>query len=144
MYLATLSAALWLALAQAPSSTPVTNPPAPTSQGGEGASCDKPVYLVIMVDQFDRTKARPYAEAMRASGIVRRNQGSYKISGAPTLVLEGQWPSDRGFVVEHYPCRAAFEAMWNSAEYQEKLKPLRANTGNYSIMLFNAVPEPRK
>jgi uncharacterized protein (DUF1330 family) len=103
-------------------------------------ACDKPVYLVISVDQFDRAKALPYAQAMRESGIVKRNGGSYRISGAPKQVLEGEWPAGRGFVVEHYPCHEAFERMWKSDEYQRKLKPLRAGTGNYTIALFDAVP----
>lgn len=114
-----------------------------SSAAAEAPACDKPVYLVISVDRFDRVKARPYAEAMRASGIVKRNEGSYRISGRPAQVLEGDWPQDRGFVIEHYPCRAAFDRMWLSAEYQEKLKPLRAGTGDYTIALFDAVP-PQK
>jgi len=148
MLLTSLIAALGLVAAETPSATPgqtaMTPEAAPTQMTGEGATCDKPVYLVILVDQFDRAKSKAYGEAMRSSGIVRRNQGSYRISGAPAQVLEGQWPSDRAFVVEHYPCRAAFERMWNSPEYQEKIKPLRADTGIYTIVLFNEVVQVKK
>ena len=57
------------------------------------------------------------------------------------MVLEGSWPSDRGFVVEHYPCLEAFKALWFSKEYQQRLKPLRAGSGDYTIALFNAIGE---
>ena len=52
------------------------------------------------------------------------------------MMLEGEWPADRGFVVERYPCLDALKAMWFSDEYQKKIKPLRANSGNYTVAVF--------
>ena len=114
--------------------TPVATAPAVP------ATCAKPVYLVVTIDHLDRTHTKAYGEALRASGIVKRNGGSYTMLGPPALVLEGEWPADRAFVVEEYPCMAAFRAMWFSDEYQKRIKPLRANSGAYTIALFDSYP----
>ena len=131
-----LPIALLLADSQAASQAPAT-----AALAAE-ARCDRPVFLVVSVDHLDRTKSKAYAEGLRDSGIVRRNGGRYRVAGAPLLTLEGSWPQDRGFVIEEYPCLAAFKSMWYSYEYQNKLKPLRANSGDYTITLFNTVGEP--
>lgn len=105
------------------------------------ATCDEPVYLVTMVDRLDRDKSRVYAEAVRASGIARQHGSQYKIAGAPLEVLEGHWPADRGYAVERYPCRAALDEVRRSTEFQEKLKPLREETGDYTTVVFKALNE---
>ena len=115
---------------------------APVAAPVPAAPCDKPVMLVVSVDHLDRAKSKPYAEALRDSGIVKRNGGRYRVVGAPALLLEGTWPSDRGFVIEQYPCIEAFRAMWYSDDYQRRIKPLRAGSGDYTIALFNTVGEP--
>jgi uncharacterized protein (DUF1330 family) len=110
-----------------------TPPPAPPV-----AACAEPVYLVVWVDKLDRTKSRAYGEGLRSSGIVRRNGGKYQLVSPPLMMLEGEWPADRGFVVESYPCLDALKAMWFSDEYQKKLKPLRAGSGEYTVAVFKA------
>ena len=135
-----LSAILLLAGQVAPAGAPAAT--AQPAAAAAEAKCDRPVFLVVSVDHLDRTKSKAYAEGLRNSGIVRRNGGRYRVAGAPLLTLEGAWPADRGFVIEQYPCRAAFEAMWYSDEYQHRLKPLRDNSGDYTITLFNTVAEP--
>lgn len=102
-------------------------------------ACVDPVYLVVWIERLDRTRSRAYGDGLRSSGIVARNGGEYMAVSPPALVLEGRWPADRGFVVERYPCMAALRRMWYSDEYQNRLKPLRAGTGDYTVAVFNAV-----
>ena len=106
-------------------------------------SCDDPVYLVVWIENLDRSKSGAYAAALRESGLVRRNGGEYLMVSPPNLMLEGDWPEERGFVVERYPCRAAFENFWFSDTYQNELIPLREGSGDYTIALFEDwPPEP--
>ncbi len=44
--------------------------------------------------------------------------------------------SSRPCVVSRWPSLEAAKAFWNSQEYQEVLKPLRADTGLYDVGLF--------
>jgi uncharacterized protein (DUF1330 family) len=101
-----------------------------------GPECNKPVMLVVWIDHLDRAKSGPYGVALRSSKIVQRHGGEYKAVSPPLRVLEGEWPADRGFVVERYPCLKAFEAFWYSDEYQQRIKPLREDSGQYTIALF--------
>ena len=130
----TMSAAAPVA-AQTQTTVPGT---APTEAPAAADKCDRPVYLVVMIDHLDRTKSKAYGEGLRSSGIVKRNGGEYKVVGAPLMTLEGDWPKDRSFLIEQYPCYAAFKAMWFSDEYQNKLKPLRAGSGTYTITVFDS------
>ena len=117
-----LSLLPWLAAMAAP-----TPPP---------ARCDDPVSLVVWIEHLDRTRSKPYGDALRSSGIIARHGGQYLAVSPPMMMLEGEWPADRGFVVERYPCLDALKAMWFSDEYQKKIKPLRANSGNYTVAVF--------
>jgi uncharacterized protein (DUF1330 family) len=133
---AMLAAALGLPAACAAQSTAA---PAPAP-----VTCDKPVYLVVTIDKLDRSKTKAYGEGLRASGIVRRHGGEYKAVGPPDLMLEGEWPADRGYVIEEYPCMEQLRAMWFSDEYQKKLKPLREGSGTYTVAVFRKYqPAPR-
>ena len=125
----------------APAPAPPAPPVPPSSQPAD-TGCSAPVYLVVWIDHLDRSKSKAYGEALRSSGIVKRNGGQYQMVSPPALLLEGEWPADRGFVVERYPCLAAFKAMWYSEEYQKRIKPLRDNSGTYTVALFNSYPPP--
>lgn len=119
-----LLAALWLGAPSARAQTP--------------EACNAPVFLIVLVDGFDRQRAAPYAQALRSTGVVAAHGGRYRAAGEPLAVLEGEWPADRAFVVEEYPCAERALAMWNSATYQEQVKPKRAGTGRYSVILMKA------
>jgi len=125
------------AQAPAPAPTPVAAPvPTPVAAMDFGPGCNKPVMLVVWIEHLDRAKSGKYGEALRSSQIVRRHGGEYKAVSPPLRTLEGEWPADRGFVVERYPCLAAFETFWYSDEYQKRIKPLREGSGEYTIALF--------
>jgi len=121
--------------AAAPVPAPVVVP-APMAAMDFGPGCNKPVMLVVWIEHLDRAKSGKYGDALRSSQIVRRHGGEYKAVSPPLRVLEGEWPADRGFVIERYPCLAAFEAFWYSDEYQKRIKPLREGSGEYNVMLF--------
>jgi len=110
--------------------------------GVNPATCTDPVFLVVQIDKLDRSKTKAYGEALRSSQIVRRHGGEYITLGPPVLMLEGQWPADRGFVVERYPCLDAVKAFWYSDEYQQKLIPLRKDSGDYTVGVFKRFVRP--
>lgn len=147
--LSTSSLSVLLTSCAAATATPAT-PAAPATQattgtaqtaGSAGAdACNRPVYLVVWIENLNRERSAAYGRALRESRIVSRNGGEYLAVSPPGLILEGNWPADRGFVVERYPCRARFDAMWFSAEYQNVIKPLREGSGNYTVALFDSWP----
>ncbi|MEM7728765.1 MAG: DUF1330 domain-containing protein [Pseudomonadota bacterium] len=114
--------------------------PVPGSAEGTDAdaSCTSPVVLVILVENFDRESAAPYAEALRETNVVADHGGRYLSVGRPLHVLEGVWPDARAFVLETYPCEAAALQMWRSETYQTRVKPFRQGTGDYTVALFDA------
>jgi uncharacterized protein (DUF1330 family) len=118
------------------------NPVALEGAAASPASCNDPVLLLVWIEGLDRAKSKPYGDGLRATQIVPRHGGRYLAVSPPTLVLEGKWPAERGFVVEQYPCEQAFREMWFSREYQEKLKPLRDGSGEYTVALFKLRPQP--
>lgn len=119
--------------------------PAATSLDPAVCAGAEPVYLVVWIEHLDRTKSKGYGDALRASQIVRRHGGRYIAVSPPILPLEGNWPADRGFVIEEYPCLDALKAMWFSDEYQKQLKPLREGSGEYTVGVFKKFvpPTPR-
>jgi uncharacterized protein (DUF1330 family) len=116
-----------LALSTAVATAPIVTSP----------TCNKAVYLVVQIERLNRNKTKAYGEALRSSGIVRRFGGVYKAWGSPQAVLEGRWGTNDALIIERYPCREALDAMWNSDEYQNRIKPLRAGSGHYTITIFN-------
>lgn len=115
---------------------------APASPATTPESASQPVYLLVMVDDFDRAKFKPYQDALRSTGIITRNGGEYLAVGAPAQLLEGDWPKRRSFVLEKFPSMADFKNFWFSDEYQKKIKPLRDETGKYTIAVFETPKTP--
>ncbi len=114
-----------------------TVPPADHPKPGS-----QPVYLLVMVDDFNRSAFKPYQDALRTTGIITKNGGEYLAVGAPAQLLEGDWPKSRSFVLEKFPSMADFKNFWFSDEYQKKIKPLRDNTGKYTIAVFESPQTP--
>lgn len=142
--------ALWTAgcAADGPMDTPpsaAAMAPAAAVPGAPAGACAEPVYLVVWIEHLNRTKSKAYGDALRASQIVRRHGGRYIAVSPPILPLEGNWPADRGVVIEEYPCLEALRTMWFSDEYQKQLKPLREGSGEYTVGVFKKFvpPAPR-
>jgi uncharacterized protein (DUF1330 family) len=125
--------------------TAAAGPAKPRLEGAAASkACNEPVVLLVWIDHLDRTRSKAYGDGLRSSRIVPRHGGKYLAVSPPLQVLEGEWPADRGFVIEQYPCEQAFREMWFSPEYQTKLKPLRANSGDYTVALFKAYRPPAR
>lgn len=100
------------------------------------SGCDRPAYLVVAIDDLDRSKSAAYGEALRRTQIVPRHGGRYVAVGTPALVLEGEWPANRSFVLEKYPCLEMIRTFWYSTAYQQEIMPLRAGSGRYGVFAF--------
>lgn len=100
------------------------------------ANCTRPAYLVVAIDDLDRSRSAPYGDALRRTQIVARHGGTYTLSGVPAKVLEGDWPAGRSLVVERFPCLEAIERFWYSDEYQKEVKPLREGSGRYLVVAY--------
>lgn len=74
--------------------------------------------------------------ARRAAELTSRCGGEYIVRGDAETVLEGEMWSKRPCVISRWPSLEAAKAFWNSEEYQQALKPLRADTGLYDVGLF--------
>jgi uncharacterized protein (DUF1330 family) len=106
------------------------------------ADCTRPAYLVVWIDNLDRSKSAAYGEALRRTQIVASYGGEYKATGTPALLLEGSWPPGRGLVIEKYPCLEAIKRFWYSEQYQKELMPLRAGSGDYTVAAFEEYIRP--
>jgi uncharacterized protein (DUF1330 family) len=106
------------------------------------ANCTRPAYLVVWIDNLDRTKSAAYGDALRKTQIVPSYGGEYKATGKPSLLLEGTWPEGRAVVVEKYPCLEAIKTFWYSDQYQKEVMPLRAGSGDYTVAAFEEYVKP--
>ena len=69
--------------------------------------------------------------------LVERFGGRYVFMGQQAQVLEGAWPDGGGAVISEWPDRAAALRFWQSPEYAA-VKPLRAGTGQFQVVLLDA------
>lgn len=70
--------------------------------------------------------------------LVEQFGGHYLLTGQNTQVLEGQWQDGGGAVISEWQDRAAALRFWNSPEYAQ-VKPLRAGTGVFQVVLVDAI-----
>ncbi|MDX2145054.1 MAG: DUF1330 domain-containing protein [Rhodospirillaceae bacterium] len=142
-----IGALIGFALAKAPlltASNAIAQAVAPvTVEGGGQDACARPAYLVVWIDNLNRAKSAAYGKALQQTQIVRRHGGKYIVSGSPTELLEGDWPAERGFVIEKYPCMQAIRDFWYSDEYQKSIMPLRRGSGDYIVAAFEEY-QPRQ
>ena len=97
----------------------------------------KPAYLLVTAHVRDRVKMADYARALAASGLYARHGGAYEFIGQAAESLE-DWPAGMSAVCARFPSRAAAQAFWTSAEYQDDIKPLRAGAGDFHVAIFEA------
>ena len=95
----------------------------------------KPAFLLVTAHVTDRVKMGAYARALAASGLYEAHGGSYDFIGPAAAGLEN-WPVGMSAVCARFPSRAAAEAFWNSAQYQDEIKPLRAGAGTFHVAIF--------
>ncbi len=92
-------------------------------------------YIIVAARVDKRTEG--FIEySKRAAELTSRCGGEYIVRGLAETVLEGEIWSQRPCVISRWPSLEAAKAFWNSEEYQQALKPLRADTGLYDVGLF--------
>ncbi len=96
---------------------------------------DKPAFLLVTAHVTDRAKMGIYARALAASGLYATHGGSYDFIGPAAANLEN-WPAGMSAVCARFPSRAAAEAFWTSAQYQDEIKPLREGAGTFHVAIF--------
>jgi uncharacterized protein (DUF1330 family) len=106
-------------------------------------ACDnKPVLMIVSGPTYDRARMLAYGKAIADSGLYKRLGGYYVAAGRPIETFEGAPPPGYSTIVVRFPCLANARAFWNSAEYQEKIKPMRLNppAGDYLVTVQAEVP----
>ena len=94
-------------------------------------------YIIVAARVDNRTEG--FIEyARRAGELTYERGGEYIVRGDADTVLEGDMWNNRACVISRWPSLEAARDFWNSSEYQEVLKPLRANTGLYEVGLFES------
>lgn len=104
----------------------------PTEQAPRSA------YLLMTARIADREKMAAYSAALDDSGLLAAHGGRFELAGAPANAVEG-WPAGVNAMLVHFPSRAAAEAFWFSAKYQQDIKPLRRSAGTFQAAIFDAV-----
>jgi uncharacterized protein (DUF1330 family) len=94
-------------------------------------------YLVVIARIPDMTPAlAEYSTAVH--GLVHHFGGRYVMLGGPEELLEGQWPLAQRLIISAWDSREALLRFWQSDEYQRQTKPLRENSGDYDVVIFEA------
>lgn len=98
----------------------------------------KPAYLVVTARVTDAARMGVYARALAASGLYDKHGGKYLFLGKPAVPLE-DWSEGTSLVCALFPSRAAAEAFWFDAAYQDTIKPLRAGAGEFHVAIFEGL-----
>lgn len=91
-------------------------------------------YIIVEAIITKPQEFSAYAQAVPA--VVEQFGGVYRILGGEAEPLEGDWGQTR-IVMHEWPSMEAARAFWSSEEYAA-VKPLRAGTGEFRVMLVAA------
>ena len=95
------------------------------------------VYLVAMVRVDDPEIYKQYTA--RTPAAISKYGGRFLVRGGAVETLEGP-PFERRLVVLEFPSREAYDAFYNSPEYQEAV-PYRRASSEATFLLAEGVPE---
>ncbi len=98
---------------------------------------DKAAFLIVTARVTDPVAMAEYGRALAASGLYPRHGGHYLFLGRAAVPLE-DWDAGTSVVCARFPTRAAAEAFWADAQYQDEIKPLRSNAGSFHVAIFDA------
>ena len=93
-------------------------------------------YMIIEAELSDPVQFAEYTRALPP--VVTQFGGQYRVAGGTHVPLEGDW-GDKRIVVSVWPSMEAAKEFWYSDEYQA-LIPLREGTGEFRVMLLEALP----
>lgn len=105
--------------------------------------CDnKPVLMVVAGPTHDRARMIAYGKAIADSKLYEKLGGYYVNAPAALANFEGEAPKGYTTLIVRFPCLANARAFWYSAEYQNKIKPLRLDpsAGDYIVTVYPEVP----
>jgi uncharacterized protein (DUF1330 family) len=98
---------------------------------------DKPVFLLVIARVHDPVRMGAYARALAESGLYAKHGGHYEFIGRAAADLEN-WDMGQSIVCARFPSRAAAEAFWHDAHYQQQVKPLRLGAADVQVAIFEA------
>jgi uncharacterized protein (DUF1330 family) len=98
----------------------------------------RPAFLLVTARVTDGARMGAYSRALAASGLYARHGGHYLFLGKAAVPLE-EWPDGTSIVCAQFPSRAAAEAFWADAQYQDEVKPLRSGAGEFHVAIFEGL-----
>lgn len=101
-----------------------------------------PVLMVVAGPTHDRARMIAYGKAIADSGLYQKLGGYYVNVPRTSATFEGTPPPGHTTLIVRFPCLANARAFWNSAEYQNQIKPLRMNpsAGDYLVTVYPEAP----
>lgn len=101
-----------------------------------------PVLMVVAGPTHDRARMIAYAKAIADSGLYQKLGGYYVNVPRAAATFEGTPPPGYTTLIVRFPCLANARAFWNSAEYRNRIKPLRLNpsAGDYLVTVYPEAP----
>jgi len=98
---------------------------------------ERPAFLLVIARVHDPARMGAYARALAESGLYARHGGHYEFIGRAAADLEA-WDMGQSVVCARFPSRAAAEAFWHDAQYQQQVKPLRLGAADVQVAIFEA------
>lgn len=98
----------------------------------------------LLIVQGNATSPAPIAAYNTALSQLMQPEGAGFLIGASSnevTVLEGDW-SPKAVWISRWPSKDRARSIWNSAQYQNQIKPLRAGLGSFQVDLIEGLPKP--
>ena len=96
----------------------------------------KPVVMVVDGVTSDPQQMAIYGQALKESGLHQRAGSYYLNDPRPLRILEGNRSQNHVTLLINFPSECAALEFWNSPVYNQKIRPLRENAGDYTIELY--------
>ena len=96
-----------------------------------------PAYILTVVELKNVTEDFKRYSA-QAAALSKQFGGEYLIRGKAAKVYEGELFAGKSVVLSRFPSMEQLKAFYESDEYQNNLKPLRAGSGIYDIGSWEA------
>lgn len=92
-------------------------------------------YMVAVCEITNMTpNLKVYAQ--KSAALIAKLGGKYVVRGPAAENVEGEILIGKMLVISEFPSVADLNAFVKSDEYQNEIKPLRADTGNYHVAFY--------